>query len=146
MENKEIKDNAKLGLKIGLAFLIVVFILSIVINIMGWFGSAADVAKKEFGPQASLTKYEWFITSSEEIKKLDSDINVYSEKMNTMCQTNDRGTLDRISREECMIWAQEVAGLKSAYNDLVAEYNAQGSKFNWNMYNTKHIETSFRRK
>ena len=107
---------------------------------LGWFSEAAQVAKEEFGPKAALKKYEWFKDASEQIRKLDSDIRIYEEKQALICIPG----MDRISREQCMLWSQEVAGIKSAYNDTVAEYNAQSQKFNWEMFDTTQIPTSYK--
>ena len=108
-------------------------------GMLGFIGDTAAVAKKEFGPSASLKKYEWFKDTSFTIKKLNSDISIYEDKQ-IICI----GQTNRITMEQCMLWSQELAGIKSAYNDTVAEYNSQSSKFNWSMYNIDSIPTSFK--
>ena len=45
-----------------------------------------------------------------------------------------------------MVLLQEVADIKSAYNNLVFEYNLQSPKFNWKIFNTKYIKTTYRKK
>ena len=119
-----------------------VFLITMVgIWILGWFGNAASVAKKEFSPEASLKKYEWFKDTAQQATKLSKDILIYEAKQE-LCV----GQRDRVIMEQCMLWSQEVAGIKSAYNDVVAEYNAQSSKFNWSMYNVDSIPISFKEK
>jgi hypothetical protein len=140
--NNTLKEGSLSGFKIFATIMLVVFMLSGVGMLMGWFGSVAEVAKKEFGPQAMLTKYEWFINASNELEKMDSDIQIYSGKQAQLCVPG----MDRISREQCMTWGQEVAGIKSAYNGLVSEYNSASQKFNWKSFNTKNIQTSYVRK
>ena len=142
VDNKLLKKVGWSGFKIIAAIMVVMFMLSGLGMIFGWFGNAAAVAKKEFSPEASLKKYEWFIDASEQINKLDSDIKVYKDKQDMLCVEG----MDRIAREQCMTWGQEVAGIKSAYNDVVADYNAQSRKFNWDLYNTQKIQTSYVRK
>lgn len=114
--------------------------LSLVGSALGWFTEAAQVAKEEFGPRNALKKYEWFKDASEQIRKLDSDIRVYEDKQVLLCVSG----MDRIAREQCMLWSQEVAGVKSAYNGVVAEYNAQSQKFNWEMFDTTQIPTTYK--
>ncbi len=128
-------------MKIGLWALLAFIALSVLSYAFGWIGSAATVAKQEFGPQASLKKYEWFKDTAQTIKKLRSDITIYEDKQ-LICI----GQTNRVTMEQCMLWSQEVAGIKSSYNDVVAEYNAQSSKFNWSMYNVDSIPVSFKEK
>lgn len=129
-------------IKYAIIALAVITLLSVVGSFFGLFSEAATVAKQEFGAKASLKKYEWFKDASAQIKKLDSDINVYVVKQDTMCN----GDMDRLAREQCMLWSQEVAGIKSAYNDVVAEYNAQSKKFNWSFYNVDNLPVSYKGK
>ena len=75
-----------------------------------------QITKEEFGPKASLQKYEWFKDASEQIIKLHKDILIYENKSLLLCNSN----MDRTAREQCMLWSQETAGIKSAYNDIVA--------------------------
>ena len=106
---------------------------------LGWFTEAAQVAKEEFGPRASLKKYEWFKDASEQIVKLGNDVQLYEDKQKSLCYKG----MDRISREQCMLWSQELAGIKSARNGVVAEYNAQSNKFNWSAYNVDHLPVQY---
>lgn len=102
----------------------------------------AKVAQQEFGAEASIKKYEWFKTTAEQIKVKYIDIALFENSM-TFCNKND---LSRVAEEKCMIKEQELLGIKSSYNDLVAEYNAQSSKFNWSLYNVDDLKTEYQRK
>lgn len=129
-----------------LKYTIIVFAMvtamGLVGSVFGMFSEAVTVAKQEFGAKASLKKYEWFKDASEQIIKLSSDIGIYEDKQNGMCVPG----MDRIAREQCMLWSQEVAGIKSAYNDVVAEYNAQSRKFNWSIYNVDELPATYKGK
>jgi len=144
---KKLKDfgNAPIisTIKFAVIIMFILFLINIVGTFFGYFGEAASVAKKEFGPQSALTKYEWFIETSNQLKKKQSDILVYQDKINKM---NCDEIHDRLTGEACMTWYQELAGVKSSYNDLVAEYNSQSQKFNWSMFNTKNIQTTYNTK
>jgi len=120
---------------LGLAILLGLFVIT---NLTTWLGGAAKVAQKEFSAEAMLKKYEWFKDASHQIEKRGKDIQIYTEKQ-TMCV----GQIDRLAREQCMMWSQEVAGIKSAHNSLVAEYNAQSSKFNWSAFNADNIPVTY---
>jgi len=125
-----------------LKWLGVIIVISAILFVVGIFGETAQVAKDEFGAKASLKKYEWFINTSNEIDKLSSDIKIYENKQ-LMCSNRIK---DRIASEQCMLWLQEVAGIKSAYNDVVSEYNSASSKFNWEFYNTQNIKPKYERR
>ena len=136
----------KEALKLGGGVIIVIALLSGLAGLFGWFGDAADAAKKEFGPKAMLTKYEWFIDTSKQIERMQADITIYQVKQEICVVPKGMYKADRIEREQCMLWAQEVAGIKSSYNDIVAEYNSASSKFNWSMFDTANIPTSYQRR
>lgn len=126
--------------KWGVIIMALLTALGLVGSFFGMFSEAATVAKQEFGAKASLKKYEWFKDASEQISKLNSDIQIYEDKSKMLCVQG----MDRIGREQCMLWSQEVAGIKSAHNDVVAEYNAQSRKFNWSFYNVDNIPVSYK--
>ncbi len=98
---------------------------------LGWFSDAASVAKKEFSATAMLKKYEYFKDASQQIIAKKNDIVIYESKINRLCTGND---LDRVSRENCGLYEQELAGLKMSFNSLAAEYNSQSNKFNWKSF------------
>ena len=104
----------------------------------GLIGSTAKVAKKEFGAEAALKKYEWFKDASNEIERKLKDISVYENKIEKLC-SNDKSN-------NCMIMQEQLFGLISNYNGLVADYNSASSKFNWNLFNTENIPTTYKTK
>jgi len=103
----------------------------------GALNNAAQVAKKELYPDALLKKYEWFKNASASLDKKVADISVYDEKLADL--KKDKKTWDRTDKETYRIWAEELAGIKSSYNDLSAEYNAQMSKLNWKFCNVGEL-------
>ena len=100
--------------------------------------STAKVANKEFGAEAALKKYEWFKDASNEIERKLKDIQVYENKIEKLC-SNDKSN-------NCMIMQEQLFGLTSNYNGLVADYNSASSKFNWNLFNTENIPTNYKTK
>ena len=129
----------RLILKGILYFFGFVVVIGSISYVLGWFGSAATVAKKEFGPQVALKKYEWFINASNQLNKQAIDIELYQAKIDRTCTSH----MDRLAREQCMVWEQELIGVKSNYNSVVAEYNSQSEKFNWSLFNTKNLPTNY---
>lgn len=104
--------------------------MSVLSYTLGWFSDAAQVAKKEFSPQTMLRKYEYFKDASQQLIAKGGDIEIYEGKINRLCA----GEMDRISRENCGLYEQELAGLKMSFNGLAAEYNSQSNKFNWESF------------
>ena len=119
---------------------LVVGVGSIAATGMGFFTEAATVAKQEFGPQAMLKKYEWFKNAASEIRKKQADVSMYQAKIDRMASVDG---LDRTEREKLMIWEQELLGVRASLNGLVAEYNAQSSKFNWSAFDTNDQVPTF---
>ena len=102
----------------------------------GLFGSVATVAKKEFGVETSLKKYEWFMNASSELRAKGFDIDLYQSKIDRLCSKEP-------INQNCYLYEQESFGLRSSYNSLVAEYNAAGKKFNWSLYNTQELQQTY---
>jgi len=127
--------------KIWIAVMGIFGVIGLTSFIIKGTGEAMDVAHKEFGAKAALSKYEWFIDTSAILDKMASDIGIYTEKQK-MCET----VRDRLSREQCMLWSQELAGIKSTYNDTVAEYNSASKKFNWELFNTNDLKPIYQTK
>ncbi len=95
----------------------------------GFFSSSARVVQKEFYPEALLRKYEWFKDAAAQLDKKRADVAVYEARL------KEAKVIDRVEREQRMLWQTELAGVKSSYNALAAEYNAQMAKFNWRFTN-----------
>lgn len=50
----------------------------------GWFGEAAKVAQEQFGPEALLSKYEWFKDASAGLDKKQADLGVYQARLKSL--------------------------------------------------------------
>lgn len=112
----------------------IIIVTSLVGYGLGWFGEAAQVAHEEFGPRATLTKYEWFKDASAQLDRKKNDIGVFSAKQEELKKAYEgipRPQWPRTDLEQYNQWASEIAGVKASYNDLAAEYNAEMAKFNW---------------
>lgn len=124
-------------LKIGVPIMLAFFILGMLGYGLSWFGEAGQVAKEEFGPRASLEKYEWFKDASSQLEKKKEDINIYLQRINSFEQDYEgvkRKDWDRIDKQTYSQYQQELAGVRSSYNKLAAQYNANSVKFNWSIY------------
>ena len=117
----------------------VVIVLTIGGYILGWFGEAAKVAKEEFGPEASLEKYEWFKETGATLQEKKRTIEVYENNVKEIEADYEgikRIDWDRTDKEQINQWRLEVAGLKASFNQTAAEYNAASDEFNWKPYKT----------
>lgn len=123
----------------GWAVLIVIalVILNIVGFALGWFGKAEDVVSHEIDPAVLQQKYEWFKDAAASLDAKRADIAVYDARFKAIggkigeCPVG----ADRVTREQCMVWVQEVSGITAGYNELASEYNAQMAKWNWQFTN-----------
>lgn len=105
---------------------------------VGWFGGRAlEVVKEQVDPAALLKKYEWFKNASAELDAKLANIAVYESRFRAFGSKDGTcpSTINRTALEQCMIWQQEVSGIKASYNDLAAEYNAQMAKINYRFTN-----------
>lgn len=112
--------------------------LGVVGFIFGLFGEAAKVAQEQFGPQALLSKYEWFKDASAQLDKKQADIGVYEgrfKRLEAAYAGVPRAKWARDDREQVSVWQSEASGVKASYNQLAAEYNAQMVKFNYRFTN-----------
>ena len=110
--------------------------------VLGWFGEAARVTQEQFGPQALLSKYEWFKDASAALDKKQADIAVYDARFKALKEAYvnvPRAKWPRDDREQLSIWQSEVAGIKASYNDLASQYNAQMAKFNYRFANVGEL-------
>lgn len=148
MNNWESYDRAadrgplQIGVKVILALAVLAALIGGIGYGFGWFGEAAKVTQEQFGPQAMLSKYEWFKDAAAALEKKQADVGVYEGRIKAMeASYKDlaRQNWPREDREQCNTWASEVAGVKASYNTLVAEYNAGMSKFNWRFANAGEL-------
>jgi hypothetical protein len=95
----------------------------------GWFGRATDLVQEQVDPFELQRKYELFKDEAAQLDKKRADIRVYESRFKHF-HCHDI-TMDRTSREQCMVWEQEVSGITASYNSLAADYNAQMAKWNY---------------
>lgn len=100
----------------------------------GWFSEAGRVAKQELGPAAILRKYEWFKDAAAALDAKAASIQVYRKRFDNLKSAYAgaaRSAWSREDREQSNLWEQELAGIKSSYNRLAAEFNAAHAKIHW---------------
>lgn len=132
------KGPMSLALRFGIGIIILGVILGSIGYVLGWFGEVAQVARQEFGPSASLKKYEWFKDAAAQLEKKQADIAVYDKRITSQDEAykgTARKDWPRDEREQRSVWESEAAGVKASYNQLAAEYNSQMSKVNWRFAN-----------
>lgn len=130
-------ENSSIFSIVWKVFLIIAFIGLLAFG-YSLISSSANVAKKEFGAEAALKKYEWFKDASNEIERKQNDISIYENKIEKLCKDD--------KSNNCMIMQEQLFGLISSYNGLVADYNSASSKFNWDLFNTENIPTNYKTK
>lgn len=103
----------------------------------GWVGRAVDVVQQQVDPFELQRKYELFKDEAAQLDKKLADIRVYEGRFKKFnCHAEK---MDRTTREQCMVWDQEVAGIIASYNGLAAEYNAQMAKWNYAFTNVGQL-------
>lgn len=105
-----------------------------------------EVAKDEFGLKAALKKYEWFKDAAETLNEKRSTIQIYQTNVDMMNEDFEglhRSKWSTIDKQQYNQWRMEVTGIKASYNKVAKEYNAQSSKFNWEMFNTEDVPKKF---
>jgi hypothetical protein len=124
--------------KAFVAIMFVATVASVTGYVFGWFGSAAAVAKEEFGPRAMLDKYTWFKDAAAQLEKKLADAEVYDARIKAMINgygETPRTKWAREDREQMNVWTSEVAGVKASFNQLAAEYNAKMAEIHWRFAN-----------
>jgi hypothetical protein len=101
-------------------------------TVFGWFGEAADVAKKEFGPAAAVQKYEWFKDAASQLDRKKADLSMFDARVDSLKKNG--GSPDSIAQAEA-----ERIGVASSYNDLAARYNSSMAKANWRWANAGDV-------
>ena len=123
----------------------VIILIGIVGYVMGWFSEAASVAKDEFGAKAALEKYEWFKDQSARIEKASADILTFEQRVKSVdkqyAEYGDKKNWSpdiRVQYNHAKeISRDDLVSVVSNFNNLVRDYNAQSSKFNWVPFKTK---------
>ncbi len=116
---------------------LVIAIIYVILNIAGCFNEGVQVARNEFGPKASLEKYEWFKSAANVLKAKKVDIDNYRAVLSGMDSQWGAVAVTEWPRDVRQEYSQrksELAGIITAFNGLVAEYEAASAKFNWAPY------------
>ena len=123
-----------------IGWIVVIIMLIIGINVLGytlgWFGRATQLVADQVDPYELQRKYEWFKDASAQLDVKQADIQVYEHRLK---KANCSSTTDRTSREQCMVWDQETAGVIASYNALAGEYNAAMVKWNYRFTNVGQL-------
>lgn len=98
--------------------------------------STADTVHKEYNTGALLKKYEYFKDMASAIDRKRADIEVYRNDL----ESTD--IHDKQDKEDYKQRKSEALGIILIYNGLVADYNAQMSKFNWRFCNVGDLPAS----
>jgi hypothetical protein len=141
-ENAANKGPVSFGIKVIVAVFILAAVAGGIGYVFGWFGEGAQVAQQQFGPKAALAKYEHFKDMSAQLDAFNATITANQARAKSIEDgyTVDGKLLPRTqwSRDDREAYNQiqtEVAGIKGAYNNLAAEYNADMAKFNYRFAN-----------
>lgn len=118
-------------LRLGLWILGLGLFILVLGTVLNWFSDTAAVAQKEFGTSALLKKYEWFKDQASAIQKKRADITYYEGAIK-----------EETDREEKRMLRAELRGIVTVHNQLVSEYNAQMSKFNYRFTNKGDLPQS----
>lgn len=140
------KGPLSLGLKALIGILVLVAFVGLASYGLGWCGEAGQVAKEEFGPRASLRKYEWFKNAAQQLQAKQANIEA-SEADLAASKAEWASTaptdVPRDVREALDLRRKEVLGLKANFNQLAAEYKANVSKVNWKAMNVDNLPSEF---
>lgn len=110
--------------------------LIISFSALRYCGNAADTMHKEFSASALLKKYEYFKDLSAAIDSKRADLNAYKANL------QDYKITDKDSRFYYEQSKAEAMGILMMHNNLVAEYNAGMSKFNYAFCNVGTLPAS----
>jgi hypothetical protein len=112
-------------------------ILAIIcVSVIRSCGDTANVIHKEFGASALLKKYEYFKDLSAAIDKKRADLDAYRANLKDY---NPKDKDDKFYYEQSKM---EAMGILTMYNQLVADYNAGMSKFNYRFCNVGTLPAS----
>ena len=101
-------------------------------GVFGWFGGAMNVVQTEMAPQVLQKKYEWFKDTAAILGAKQASIAVNDSRLAVFAGMS-RKEMDRTDKQQQAQIMAETAGIRMAYNNLAAEWNAQISKWNWKL-------------
>ena len=138
--------NTKIAIWV-IAVVVLIIPFTLVLYMLGWLGEAARVTQEEFGAEASLTKYEWFINQANLIEKSSIDVTLYEKRVNDIKDEYIDNYSDDQSKwllhiqmaysDERKQARDDLLSVKALRNGLVRGYNTQSEKFNWKPFQTK---------
>ena len=130
-------------MRFGTILLVVVMFVGMAVlgRACSWFGEAASVAREEFGPRAALQKYEWFKDQAEAITALQENITTYRQ---VLVNYGDVSKLPRDERQSYRLTQTELSGMVFKVNRMIADYNSQSDKFNWELFNAETDRPPFK--
>lgn len=108
----------------------------IFVSIIRSCGNTADTIHKEFSSSALLKKYEYFKDLSAGIDSKRATLSAYKANLEGYKIT------DKDSRFYYEQSKMEAMGILAIYNNMVAEYNAGMSKFNYSFCNAGSLPAS----
>ena len=108
----------------------------IVFSVIRSCADTADVVHKEFSSSALLKKYEYFKDLSAGIDNKRASLDAYKENLKDY---NPKDKNDKFYYEQSKA---EAMGILMIYNNMVAEYNAAMSKFNYAFCNVGTLPAS----
>ncbi len=145
-EKNPVKTGKRAVWTIALFVLLTTVVLGTIGSGLSWFGEGARVAKQEFGPQAMLHKYEWFVDQANAVKKMDQDVVIFKQRQ-VSTKTQYAGYGNDMSKWPLDVRVQyntaigqtrdDLAAVISQRNNLVRDYNAASEKFNWSPFQTR---------
>jgi hypothetical protein len=133
-----------------LLLIVGVILLGIIVTTSScrWINDGVETAHQEYDPSAMLKKYEWFKNQSQRIQKMDQDISnakTLRDGIRGQFESDngkDHKSWDPVTRKQYQdkvdLQDQMVNATVSQRNSIVADYNAQSSKFNWAPFKTEH--------
>ena len=120
--------------RIGIGFAVLFVGLGLLVYVFGWFAEGAQVVQEQFGATASLKKYEAFKDWAAQLDAKAATLKSYQNRLKELEKSyagRSRSEWTREDREQFNLWQQYIAGIRSSYNSLAAEYNAAMAKSNY---------------
>ena len=128
-------------------FIMLAFVGIVSLGSCGFVDDGVRTAHNEFDPSAMLKKYEWFKNQTQFIQKSQKDIaNAKTLRDGIKAQfEEDNGknhtSWDPVTKNQYQskvdLQDQMVMAITATCNGIIADYNAQSSKFNWAYFKDK---------
>ncbi|MDE2438907.1 MAG: hypothetical protein KGN01_05985 [Patescibacteria group bacterium] len=99
----------------------------------GYLSDAKKTVFEQTKASAVLKKYEWFKDAAAQLEAFKATVKIQEKKIKFL--EDERPNWTRDDRQNWHQLTQEAVGVKAAYNNLAAEYNANMSKINFKFAN-----------